>query len=98
MLQITKKSRGLIYKVKEVIRMIKCKKCGSDKYVKNEKSMEHQKYLYKECGCNFIEGDKRTHEKILVRKAICIMLYAKGRMSINKKAKIFNMCWSIVYR
>lgn len=26
------------------------------------------------------------------------MLYATGRMSINKIAKIFNMCWSLVYR
>ena len=26
------------------------------------------------------------------------MLYATGRMSINKIAKIFNMYWSLVYR
>ena len=26
------------------------------------------------------------------------MLYATGRMSINKIAKMFNMCWSLVYR
>ena len=26
------------------------------------------------------------------------MLYATGRMSINKIAKIFNMCWPLVYR
>ena len=29
---------------------------------------------------------------------MCIMLYATGRMSINKIAKIFNMCWSLVYK
>ena len=26
------------------------------------------------------------------------MLYATGRMSINKIAKMFNMYWSLVYR
>ena len=78
--------------------MIKCKKCGSERYVKNGKARGHKKYLCKECGCNFIEGDRRTNEKIQARKAMCIMLYATGRMSINKIAKIFNMCWSLVYR
>ena len=28
---------------------------------------------------------------------MCIMLYVTGRMSINKIAKIFNMCLSLVY-
>ncbi len=34
---------------KRVIRMIKYKKCGSEKYVKNGKAKGHQKYLCKEC-------------------------------------------------
>ena len=50
--------------------MIKCKKCGSERYVKNRKARGHQKYLCKECGCNFIEGDRRTNEKIQARKAM----------------------------
>ena len=83
---------------KGVIRMIRCKKCGSEKYVKNGKARGDQKYLCKECGCNFIEGDRRTNEKIQARKAMCIMFYATGRMSINKIAKMFNMYWSLVYR
>ena len=29
---------------------------------------------------------------------MCIMLYGIGKMSINKIAKIFDMCWSLVYR
>ena len=35
--------------------MIKCK---------NVKTRGHQKYLCKEYGYNFIEGDRRTNEKI----------------------------------
>ena len=75
---------------KGVIRMIKCKKCGSKKYVKNGKARGHQKYLCKECGCNFIEEDRRTNKKIKARKALCVALYATGRVSINKIAKIFE--------
>ena len=78
--------------------MISCKKCGSEKYVKNGKVRGQQRYLCKACGCNYIEGDRRTNEKIKARKAMCIMLYAIGKMSINKIAKIFGMCWSLVYR
>ncbi len=73
-------------------------KYGNEKYVKNGKARGHQKYLCKECGCNFIEGDRRTNEKIKARKAKCIMLYATGKISINKIAKIFGMCWSLIYR
>ena len=58
----------------------------------------NQKYLCKECGCNFIEGDRRTNEKIKARKALCIILYSIGQMSINNIAKIFRICWSLVYR
>ena len=50
--------------------MISCKKCGSEKYVKNGKVRGQQRYLCKACGCNYIEGDRRTNEKIKARKAI----------------------------
>ena len=68
------------------------------KCVKNGKSRENKKYLCKERGYNFIKGDRRTNEKIKARKVMCIILYATRRMSINKIAKIFNMCWSLVYK
>ena len=69
---IEKKKRIVKTNHKGVIRMIKFKKCGREKYVKNGKSKRHQKYLCKECGCNFIEGDRRTNEKIQARKAMRI--------------------------
>lgn len=47
-------------------------KCGSENYVKNGKARGKQKYLCKECGYNFIEGDRRTNEKIKARKKQCI--------------------------
>ena len=78
--------------------MIQCKKCRSEKYVKSGKARWHQKYLCKECGCNFIERDRRTNEKIKARKAMCIFMYAQGKTSINKIAKTLGLCWSLVYR
>ena len=29
---------------------------------------------------------------------MCIILYATGKVSINKIVQILNMCWSLVYR
>ena len=56
-----------------VIRMKGCKKCGRENYVKNGKARGKQRYLCKECGYNFIEGDRKTNEKIKARKAMCII-------------------------
>ena len=78
--------------------MISCKKFGSEKRVKDGRVRGRQRYSCKECGCNFIEGDRRITEKIGARKAMCMMLYATGKISINKIAKTFGMCWSLIYR
>ena len=39
---------------------LKCKQCGSSSYVKNGFIKSSQRYKCKECGINFIEGDKRV--------------------------------------
>ena len=64
--------------------MIKCKKYRRERYVKNGKAREHQKYLSKEFGCNFIEGDRRTKEKIQARKVMCVMLLCH-RKNVDKQ-------------
>ncbi len=38
---------------------LKCKNCGSAKKVKNGFVEGVQRYKCKDCGCNYIEGDKR---------------------------------------
>ena len=38
---------------------ISCKDCGCIRYVKNGYVQEVQRYKCKQCGCNFVEGDKR---------------------------------------
>jgi transposase-like protein len=57
---------------------------------KNGKVQNVQRYKCKECGCNFIKGDKR--EKFtLVTRALSILLYGRGKASYGFIAKLFNV-------
>jgi len=69
---------------------INCKKCSSDKYVKNGKVRLQQRYKCKECGCNFIIGDKREKLSSAAR-APAILLYGRGKSSYGFIAKLFNV-------
>jgi len=75
-----------------------CKKCGSNKNIKSGKVNNKQRYECKECGCHFIEGDKRISEKIKAKKALCVLFYSLGKCSFRMLAKIFNTHPSLVYR
>ena len=70
--------------------MLKCKKCESESIVKNGKVRGKQRYLCKECGYNFVEGDAQTNEKIQAKKAMCVLQYAQGKASYNMLAIIDN--------
>ena len=77
--------------------MIECKRCKSNKVVKNGFVNKKQRYLCKECGYNFVEGDRRTNPKIKAMKAWCVLLYALCKASFNMLAKIFHTWPSLVY-
>ena len=57
------------------------KRCGSIKSTKNGVVGGRQRYRCKECGYNFREGDGRTNEKIMAKKALCVLLYAMAKDS-----------------
>jgi len=78
--------------------MPKCKNCGAGHAVRNGKVRGKQRYLCKECGFNFVEGDARTNEKIAAKKAMLILLYSLGKASFNMLARLFNIWPSQVYR
>ena len=78
--------------------MATCKKCGSGKAIKNGIVGGRQRYLCKECGYNFRAGDERTNEKIMAKKALCILLYAMGQGSYRTIGRILNTDQSLVYR
>lgn len=76
---------------------IKCKKCGSQNYTKSGKVRQKQRYKCKNCGCNFVEGDKR--EKITPEgKALCVLLYSTGKSSYGYIAKLFNVTRAAVLK
>lgn len=78
--------------------MLKCKKCESESIVKDGKVRGKQRYLCKECGYNFVEGDAQTNEKIQAKKAMCVLQYAQGKASYNMLAKLYHTWPSLVYR
>lgn len=78
--------------------MPNCKNCQSMLCVKNGMIREKQRYRCKSCGYNFVEGDTRTSEAIIAKKAMCVIFYSLGKASYNMLAKIFNTWPSLVYR
>ena len=75
-----------------------CKKCGSEKAGKNGIVAGKQRYRCKECGYNFREGDKRTNEKVIAKKALCILLYAMAKGSFRMMGRILGIDHTLVYR
>jgi transposase len=49
-----------------------------------------QRYKCKECGCNFIIGDKREKLSSAAR-SLAILLYGRGKSSYGFIAKLFNV-------
>ena len=70
---------------------LKCKQCGSSSYVKNGFIKSSQRYKCKECGINFIEGDKRVKYGIQDHlKVIKLYLENCGIRTIERLTGIRN--------
>jgi transposase len=67
-----------------------CKKCSSFRCIKNGTVRLHQRYKCKECGFNFIIGDKREKLSSSAR-ALAILLYGRGKASYSFIAKLFKI-------
>ncbi len=78
--------------------MPKCKSCGSVECVKNGRVRDQIRYKCKQCGLNFIEGDRRIKESVAVKKALAVILYSLGKASFGMLAKIFGHSRSLTYR
>ncbi|MCL1908049.1 MAG: hypothetical protein FWG12_01625 [Holophagaceae bacterium] len=75
-----------------------CKKCGSSNAVKSGVVAGKQRYQCKDCGCNFRIGDSRTNERVAVKKAMCILLYAMAKGSYRMLGRLFDRNHSLIYR
>ncbi len=78
--------------------MVHCKSCGSKVVVKNGSVRGKQRYRCKDCGFNFVDGDKRIKQSTSVKKALAVILYSLGKASFNMLGKIFGHSPSVVYR
>ena len=78
--------------------MPSCKKCLSENIVKNGLVRGKQRYKCAECAHNFVEGDQRTNEGVIAKKAMCTLLYSLSKASYTMLAKIFDTWPSLVYR
>ena len=68
---------------------IKCKKCGSENYVKCGHIRGYQRYRCKGCGCQFTETKRRGMHPAL--KSLAIVLYGFCGLSMGKIARIFKV-------
>ena len=65
-----------------------CKRCGSDRSVKNGLMRGKQRYLCKECSLSFTDTPARG--KPLALKAAAVLLYVSG-LSMNRTAKLLGV-------
>src|SRR5215471_20485524 len=78
--------------------MVTCKRCDGEQAVKNGKVRGKVRYKCKQCGLNFVEGDKRVKASLVVKKALAVILYSLGKASFNMLGKIFGHSPSLLYR
>lgn len=67
---------------------LRCKRCGSEKQVKNGLMRGKQRYLCKACGLNFT--DTPAPGRPLVMKAAAVLLYISG-LSMNRTGKLLGV-------
>jgi len=70
---------------------IACKNCKSENTSKNGIVRKKQRYKCKECGYNFVVGNAHTSPKKQAKKAMIVLLYARGKGSYRNLAKIFGL-------
>jgi transposase len=75
-----------------------CKKCGSERAVKNGVVAGKQRYRCKDCGCNYREDNERTNEKVAAKKSLCILFYAMAKGSYRMMGRILGINHTLVYR
>ena len=65
-----------------------CRRCGSERQVKNGLMRGKQRYLCKACGLSFTDTPARG--KPLAMKAAAVLLYVSG-LSMNRTAKLLGV-------
>jgi len=71
---------------------MECKRCKSDRIIKNGQAKNKQRYHCKSCGVNFVEGDGRK-DKNEEKKKLAIKLYLEnmGFRAIGRVLGVSNV-------
>jgi transposase-like protein len=69
---------------------ISCKNCGGTLFVKNGMVRNQQRYRCKECGSNFIPGDKRD-KLSLDGRVIAALLHGEGKYSLRDVSELLDV-------
>ena len=77
--------------------MTQCKRCQSESAIKNGIVRGKSRYKCKDCNYNFIARDKRTKERLVVKKALAVVLYSLGKTSFEMLGKIFGADRSLIF-
>ena len=84
--------------------MLECKRCGATQIVKsgeirrNGEIRGKQRYLCKQCGCHFVEGDQRKKGLSASMKAACRALQALNFKEYKLLATYLDRDISLIYR
>lgn len=76
-----------------------CKRCDSDRVVKNGMVRSKQRWSCKGCGLNFVEGDERgmwREKRYQKQKALAILLVCVG-LSYKAAGKVVGVVRNTVY-
>ena len=74
---------------------IVCKRCGSENHVKHGVVRDRQRYLCKDCGCNFTNTKPRGKHPAM--KALSVLLYGMGNMSYRMIGRLLGVSHVCVY-
>jgi transposase len=66
--------------------------------VKNGRVRGQQRYRCKACGFNFIEGDLRVDDTLVIKKALAVILYSVAKASFGMLGHIFGVSRSLACR
>ena len=78
--------------------MSNCKNCNSKKIIKSGIVRKAQRYRCKDCGYNFVVGDRRSNRDTEVKKALSVILYSLGKASFGFLGKLFGVARSTAYK
>ena len=75
-----------------------CKRCSGTTCVKNGKVRGMQRYKCKDCGYNFVEGDKRRIEGSEAMKTLCFSLYGLMKGTFRCMGELCGASHVTIYR